>query len=355
MNYLLIVQFHPVLKSRQETSALIDPQGFREAIVDWFSQHGLDHPWRRTREPYEILVSEVMLQQTQVKTVLQKRYYERFLEAFPDAESLAKSEDPALLKAWEGLGYYRRARMLRDTAQAVVANHGGVFPRELGELMALPGVGRYTAGALRAFAFREPAVVVDGNVIRVLSRLMDFREPTDDSAGLKKMWQWAGQLADSDRPAAYHAGLMELGQVKCRPGIPDCLDCPVAGFCATRDPGLLPMKKRKTKVTPVDEHALWLRDSEGRLLLLHERGARRTGLWKLPLRDAESLEALEVIAEERYAITRYRVRMRVHDGGVASGEIALSAGESWCDEEDIEELALAAPFRRVIERLLSDP
>jgi A/G-specific adenine glycosylase len=244
--------------------------------------------------------------------------------------------------------------MLRETARAVLADHGGRFPKDLAELMKLPGIGRYTAGALRAFAFHLPAVVVDGNVARVLSRLMDFSEPVDSTAGLKQIWEWAGDLADGKRPAAYHAALMELGQVFCRPGQPDCLGCPVSRFCRTNSPESLPVKSRKAAITAVDEHALWLRDTDGRLLLHHEGGKRRTGLWKLPTREAAMIRHLPVLGEHSYAITRYRVNLQVHDGSSLRDSIRLDAGEAWTAEEDLPGLAMAAPFRRVMERLLED-
>jgi A/G-specific adenine glycosylase len=142
-----------VLKPRFETDALEDPLEFRQALVRWFSKNAKDYPWRRTCDPYAILVSEVMLQQTQIATVLGKGYYTKFLQTFPDVEVLAGADDAVLLKAWEGLGYYRRVRMLRETARAVIAEHGGVFPEDVEMLMKLPGIGRYTAGALRAFVF----------------------------------------------------------------------------------------------------------------------------------------------------------------------------------------------------------
>jgi A/G-specific adenine glycosylase len=343
-----------VLKPRQKASVMDEKQAFRDALARWFGKHGKDYPWRRTREPYEILVSEVMLQQTQIATVLGKGYYTGFLAAFPDVESLAAAEDAPLLKAWEGLGYYRRARMLRETARAVIADHGGGFPSDLEGLMKLPGIGRYTAGALRAFAFGLPAVLVDGNVSRVLSRLMDSAEPVDDTAGIKRVWGWAGELADAKRPAVYHAAVMELGQQVCRPGVPDCLSCPVAGFCAASTPEDLPVKGRKMAVTAVDEHALWLRDGDGRVLLHHERGKRRTGLWKLPVREVAEVKGLPVVAELRYSITRYRVTLRVHDGNPAGVSRAPSAGDSWVDPGEIPALAMAAPFRRAVEQLLAN-
>jgi len=343
-----------MLKPLFVTSPLKCRDAFRDELAAWFAKHGKDYPWRRTHDPYEVLVSEVMLQQTQIATVLGKGYYTRFLAAFPDVETLAAAEDAALLKAWEGLGYYRRARMLRETARAVIAEHGGSFPHETGDLMALPGIGRYTAGALRAFAFGLPAVVVDGNVSRVLARLMDFSQAVDESAGLGQIWTWAEDLADPQRPRIHHAALMELGQSLCRPGFPDCMACPVSRFCKTVNPAELPVKTRKVAITAVDEHALWLRDADGRLLLHHEAGKRRTGLWKLPLREASELGHLPLLTEHRYAITRYRVNLRVHDGNARGAKFHAAAGDSWVEPSEVPALAMAAPFRRVVERLLTD-
>jgi A/G-specific adenine glycosylase len=343
-----------MLKPKMKTDAMKGRVAFREALAGWFEKNGRDYPWRRTREPYAILISEVMLQQTQIATVLGRGFYTRFLETFPDVESLAAAEDEQLLKAWEGLGYYRRVRMLRETARAVIAEHGGKFPLEMEVLVKLPGVGRYTAGALRAFASDAPAAVVDGNVARVLSRVMDFSAPVDDTAGQKQMWEWAEALADPERPRIYNSALMELGQKICRPGVPDCLGCPVASFCKTREPELLPVKRQKTSITAVDEHALWLRDKNGRLLLHREGGKRREGLWKLPTRGAAEVSPLPLLAEHRYTITRYRVTLRVHDGTRLGKNFRPAEGEIWQDADAVLALAMPSPFRRVIERLLAE-
>lgn len=343
-----------MLKPKMKSDAVLGRKAFREALTSWFAKHGRDYPWRRTREPYAILVSEVMLQQTQIATVLGRGFYTRFLEAFPDVQALAAADDERLLKSWEGLGYYRRVRMLRETARAVIAEHGGTFPMELEGLLKLPGIGRYTAGAVRAFAADLPAVVVDGNVARVLSRVMDFSAPVDDAAGQKQIWQWAETLADPARSRIYHSALMELGQKICRPGVPDCSSCPVASFCKTRTPELLPVKRQKTLITAVDEHALWLRDRKGRLLLHREGGKRREGLWKLPTRDAAEISHLPVLDEERYSITRYRVTLRVHDGAAVRKNFREAADEVWQDADAVLALAMPSPFRRAILRLFGE-
>lgn len=343
-----------VLKPRFEISALAALDGFRGALVRWFSLNGKDYPWRRTDDPYAILVSEVMLQQTQIATVLGRGYYTRFLTALPNLQALAAADDAALLKAWEGLGYYRRARMMRETARAVIAKHHGHFPHEFDELLELPGVGPYTAGALRAFAFDIPAVLVDGNVTRVLSRLFDHADPVDDAMGIKQMWAWAATLADPDRPGIYHAALMELGQTHCRPGLPDCTQCPLSRYCAATEPERLPVKKRKIAITRVDEHALWLRDRSGRLLLHHESGKRRTGLWKLPTREGVEIGHLPVLTYHDYTITRYRVRLRVYDGAALLESYQSCDGDHWKSPSEVRVMAMAAPFRWVTERLLQD-
>ena len=340
-----------MLKPRFESCARDDPRAYRRNLTRWFARHGRDDPWRQTHDPYAILVSEVMLQQTQVATVLGKGYFQRFLETFPHPQALAAADDATLLKAWEGLGYYRRARMLRATARAVVTDHNGEFPSETADLLKLPGIGPYTAGALRAFAFGLPAVLVDGNVSRVLARLMDFREPVDTTAGRQQIHAWASELADDHKPRVYHAALMELGQTLCRPSAPDCQNCPVARHCRTREPALLPLKNHKATVTGLDEHALWLRDKTGRLLLHRESGTRRTGLWKLPLREAAAVAGLAILAEHTYAITRYRVRLRVYDAGADPARWPLTDGDAWIPPDDLAGLAMAAPFRRVLGKL----
>lgn len=331
---------------------LPDPAAFRAALVAWFAREGRDYPWRRTHDPYAVLVSEVMLQQTQIGTVLGKNYFTRFLESFPDTASLAAAGDEPLLKAWEGLGYYRRARMLRDTARAVEQLHGGTFPRDEKDLLDLPGIGRYTANAVRAFAFDLPAAVLDGNVIRVLSRVMDFREAVDGSAAQKQLWQWAGELADPQHSRAYNSAIMELGQRHCRPGAPDCAACPVAAFCRAHDPAALPVKAKVQKITKQEEHVAWIRRSDGAVLLACEQGKRRKGLWKLPPRDERDLARHPRIHSHDYTITRYRITQHAH--AVAQHAALAQPGEheQWFAERELDGLPMTAPDRRAMQELL---
>ncbi|GAA5482013.1 endonuclease III [Haloferula sargassicola] len=324
---------------------LEDPVGFRQALVAWFQKNGRDYPWRRTRDPYAVLVSEVMLQQTQIATVLGRGFYARFMERFPDVETLAAAGDDELLKAWEGLGYYRRARFLREAARAVVGRHGGRFPEDPEEIRALPGVGRYTAGAVLSFAFDQPAAIVDGNVARVLSRLMDFHEPID-GPGLKSVWAWAGELVDPRHPRLFNSGLMELGQTCCRPGVPDCLACPVGKWCATREPERLPVKAKKVAMTEVTEHLVFARRG-GRVLLRKIDEGRRAGMWRLPEREAAA--DWPELGRWKYGITRYRVTMVVHD---PPAPMRAAAGEAWKRLDEIDGLVLPPTDRKALGQLL---
>ena len=190
---------------------------FRTQLLDWFRATGRDYPWRRTQDPYAILVSEMMLQQTQIATVLGRDYYQRWMTSFPDLATLAAASEPEILRAWEGLGYYRRARNLQKTAQAVLALPDAAFPRSLPGLLALPGIGPYTAAALASFAWNLPAPLVDGNVARLLARLLGSDAPIDRPPMQAQLWAWADALLCRAEPRLYNSALMELGQRLCTP------------------------------------------------------------------------------------------------------------------------------------------
>ena len=199
---------------------------FQALLLAWFRASGRDYPWRRTRDPYAILVSEVMLQQTQIATVLGLGYYQRWMAALPDLAALAAASEPEILRLWEGLGYYSRARNLQKTAQAVLALPNAAFPSSPAELRALPGIGPYTAAALASFAWNLPAPLVDGNVARVLARLFACDDPIDRPPMQAQLWAWADALLCRAEPRLYNSALMELGQRFCTPRAPACLLCP---------------------------------------------------------------------------------------------------------------------------------
>lgn len=320
---------------------------FRGALLHWFAQHGKDYPWRRTRDPYAILVSEVMLQQTRLAVVLGKGYYDRFMQTFPDLVALAQADEEKLLRTWEGLGYYRRARMLQATARAVLERHNGHFPESETDLLALPGVGRYTMGALRSFAFDLPTPLVDGNVMRVFARLFDDATPIDSSEGIRMAWERAENLLDREHPRLFNSALMELGQSVCRVGMPDCWQCPVAEFCRSRAPEALPVKAKRTELTSIEEHAIWVENAEGAILLQQEQGSRRKGMWRLPLRPAEEVSEQDLLLQVSYGITRYRVTLRIY----RPRQWQVHDNDQWIHADQVEQLPMATPHRKVMRQL----
>ncbi|TAE91826.1 MAG: A/G-specific adenine glycosylase [Verrucomicrobia bacterium] len=336
-----------VLKPLAHRDLIKENAAFRSALLHWFAQHGKDYPWRRTRDPYAILVSEVMLQQTRLAVVLGKGYYDRFMQTFPDLVALAQADEEKLLRTWEGLGYYRRARMLQATARAVLDRHNGRFPESERELLALPGVGRYTLGALRSFAFDLPTALVDGNVMRVFARLFDDKTPIDSPVGIRMAWERAEFLLDNDHPRLFNSALMELGQSICRVGSPDCWQCPLAEFCRSREPELLPIKAKRTELTSIDEHAIWVENEEGAILLQQEQGSRRKGMWRLPLRQADEVSAEDLLLQVSYGITRYRVTLRIY----RPRQWQAHDNDQWISAEMLEQLPMATPHRKVMRQL----
>ncbi len=257
-----------------------DLRRFRQALLAWYKTNRRDLPWRRTRDPYAILVSEVLLQQTRVNQAL--AYYERFLRVFPDFAALAKASEEEVLRIWAGAGYYRRARNLHRLAKEV-AEKG--LPKTYAELLRLPGIGPYTAAAVASMAFGEPVAVVDGNVRRVLARLFAVEDP-------KTRWlrETAQVLLEPGAPGTWNQALMELGSLLCTPRNPGCGRCPVASFCGGKaDPERYPAPKKRTQ-RAVEAVALVLWSQDGVFLEWRE-GGLLGGLWGVPL--AEGPKALE--------------------------------------------------------------
>lgn len=274
-------------------SAAVTPSDLQDALLPWFDAVARPLPWRGTRDPYRIWVSEVMLQQTQVETVL--RYYDRFLDRFPTVEALAAASEEEVKALWSGLGFYRRARALHEAARRVVAEHGGVVPRDPAALGALPGLGRYTVGAVLSIAHDDPLPLVDGNVARVLARL--FRVPGDPTAGptLRRLWSIAEDLVPARRAGDWNQALMELGATVCRPQAPRCEDCPLRQACEARASGEVdrfPEPRRRAKVKAVRRAAVLVARDDGAFLLARRpEGGLLGGLWELP--------AVELAARER--------------------------------------------------------
>lgn len=334
-------------------SFLTDPGAVAQALEAWFAREGRDYPWRQTTDPYAILVSEMMLQQTQIGTVLDRGYYARWMERFPDVQTLAAASEEEVLRTWEGLGYYRRSRFLHQLAKSVMREHLGKFPQETSAIRALPGVGRYTAGAVASFAFDIAEPIVDGNVARVLSRLADDPTPVDSTEGQMRLWAGAELLVKAAKsPRRLNSALMELGQRICRTGTPACPNCPIRRFCQAKDPASLPVKGKKMTVTDVTERVFWYYRN-GCLLLQQETGKRRTGLWKLPALPEQG-ELPGVLHKALYTITRYRVTLWVHDSphdehlkGILNDKV-----HKLVKEADIPDLPMPSPYRKAVKAVL---
>ncbi|MBK1829840.1 A/G-specific adenine glycosylase [Verrucomicrobiaceae bacterium R5-34] len=338
-------------KPRAKKHPTQNPRAFQNALVKWFEAEGKEYPWRDTTDPWAILVSEIMLQQTQVATVLGKGHYTRFMALYPTPRAMAEATEQEILKAWEGLGYYRRARNLHAAARAITRDHGGYFPKKYDEVRALPGIGEYTAGAVASFAYNEAQAIVDANVARVFSRVFDFQERIDTSAGSRQLWKWAADLVPGDNPRAYNSALMELGQRQCSNKSPDCSSCPVSQFCQCSDPSTLPIKKSAAKVTRTDEFALFATDSHGRVLLHQvQQGKRREGMWSIPRREhAETLD-LALALKTTYSITRYHVTLRIY--ACDAQNVNVQDQEKWHTLDELGQLPMPSPDRRALESLL---
>lgn len=259
-----------------------------DILLDWYAREGRDLPWRRTRDPYRIWLSEVILQQTRVAQGM--KYYLRFTERFPDVASLAAAPEDEVLKLWQGLGYYSRARNLHAAARQVVERFGGRFPAALEEVRSLRGVGDYTAAAICSAAYDAPCAVVDGNVYRVLARLFDLDTPIDSTAGKRAFTELAQSQLDAAHPGLYNQAIMDFGAIQCTPSSPGCETCPLAGRClalATGTVAARPVKQGKTRVR--DRWFHYLHISSGDRTLLRRREGRDIwqGLYEFPLIETE--------------------------------------------------------------------
>lgn len=351
----------------------------RRRLLDWFAAHRRDLPWRREPTPYRVWISETMLQQTQIATVLP--YYERFLARFPTVEALAAAELADVLKIWEGMGYYRRAHHLHRAAQLVVTRHNGELPSDEAALLALPGIGRYTANAIRAIAFGLPVPVVDGNVRRVLARLDDVDATVDDPTVAERLWARAAELVDPERPGDFNQALMELGSTVCRPRRPVCAACPLADFCLARARGTQeqrPMRRQRSPVPHYDVVAgiVWHAELPGRFLIAQRPpDGMLGGLWEFPGGKRQPGERLpqalaRELAEELgitvdvgdpllsfdHAYSHFRITLHAyharHCGGAPQ---ALGVADwRWVTAEELEAFAFARTDRRIITALAAE-
>lgn len=329
-----------------------------EPLLEWYAAQGRVLPWRGLTDPYRIWISEVVLQQTRVDQGT--AYYHRLLERFPGLEALAQAPEAEVLKAWEGLGYYSRARHLHRTAQALVHTHGGEWPRTVAGLEALPGIGPYTARAIASLAFGVAAAVVDGNVFRVLSRVLDLSTPIDGPQARAHYQPLADALLGAAPPAAYNQALMDLGALVCTPRSPRCAHCPLSHLCRARAQGTVaqrPVKARRAERPERLFEASLVRDARGRVAVRQRTGAGVwRGLYELPTVEVEAFKRLRRGHAERvllrHEFSHYRMLLRVVERPLA--DYTADAADRWATRAELEQLAFPRAWRRAFEQLF-DP
>jgi A/G-specific adenine glycosylase len=356
--------------SRHHTFTANEKQRLRRRLVGWYADHARDLPWRKSRDPYRVWVSEIMLQQTMVATV--RDYFKRFIAAFPDVHALAAADEQQVLRLWEGLGYYRRARQLHAAAKQIATEHGGRFPQAVAALQSLPGIGRYTAGAIASIAFDQRAPILEANTIRLLSRLIAYRDDPLNAAGQRVLWHTAADILPQKDVARFNQALMELGSLVCTPADPKCDVCPLAGVCGAYAANLqykIPRLKAKQEYTELREAAIVIRRN-GRVLMREcGTGERWAGLWDFPRFALEAegpLFAQQEIVDKvrgqtgiictpgpllktlKHGVTRYRITLECYTGEFVSGR---TQDARWITKTELAELPLNTTGRKIAHML----
>jgi A/G-specific adenine glycosylase len=343
---------------------------FIRALLHWFSKNARDLPWRRTQDPYAIWISEIMLQQTQVKTVVP--YWERWMKTLPDVKSLAYAKPEAVLKLWEGLGYYTRARNLQNAAHEICTKHNGEFPLVFDDILALPGIGRYTAGAIASIAFNEPRPILDGNVIRVLTRIFGIVKNPREKHTNARLWHLAEDLVThaARRSSFLNQSLMELGALICTPRNPKCLLCPVRKCCtAFRENRVdqLPNLDKRVTITP-RRFVVFVVSRSGKYLVRQRpTGVVNAKLWEFPniettANDPHSTARtvfgfnsfpLQSLCTIKHSITRYRITLDVYRGTMNGSRLQFPFKGRWCSLKDFEQLSFPSAHRKILRQLVT--
>ncbi len=351
-------------------------QSVRRNMLRWFDRHARDLPWRHTHAAYPVWLSEIMLQQTQVATVVE--YYGRFLERFPTIDTLARADENEVLRYWEGLGYYRRAQQLHRAARRIVAEHGGTFPRSMDEVRALPGIGRYTAGAILSIAFGQRQPVVEANTTRLYCRLLALAGEPQRAATQRLLWSFAEQILPRKRPGDFNQAAMELGSIICTPRQPQCSCCPVANQCQARVQGVqtqIPAPRKRVESTTVEEAAVAIRHKELVLLRRIPPGRRWAGLWDFPrftLEPPATRQLPERLAAEvknitgltiamprhfatlRHTVTRFQITLYCYEA-TCRRLAHTNNGWRWIPMEELSNYPLSVTGRKISHWLIGKP
>jgi len=346
----------------------------RRSLLAWFRRHARDLPWRRTKDPYCVWLSEIMLQQTRVETVIP--YYERFTAAFPTVHDLAAATGDEVLKLWEGLGYYSRARNLHTAAKIVVEQFDGRFPEDAQALQQLPGLGRYSAGAVASIAFGQPVPVLDGNVRRVLTRVFAIGRQADDPELTKALWFLAERLVAPRTPGNFNQALMELGALVCAPETPDCDHCPLRRHCDAHRRGLqseLPLRKGKKSIPHFEVVAAALEHDGRYLFAKRPTTAMLGGLWELPGGKVKAgephpqalrrelveklgveLEVGDLAATVVHRYTHFYITLYVYRGSLQAGTPEAREHDElkWLSPGEIGQYALPTSTRKALARIV---
>jgi A/G-specific adenine glycosylase len=339
-------------------------------LLPWYDKAKRDLPWRGIRNPYATFVSEMMLQQTQVKTVIP--YYGRFLKELPNWRALAKAKPDKVLKLWEGLGYYRRARNLQAAAQMVEKDFKGNLPDTLEEIMKLPGVGRYSAGAVLSIAYEKSLPLVDGNVIRVFARLFNLRGNLKSGEGHQKIWRLAQDLVPAKRPGDYNQALMELGATVCLSDNPLCLLCPMIAVCEASKKGLqneLPEKPQETVNVDVPMVCVLI-EEKGKVLIKKRSEDEKwlKGMWEFPSAEGKTFEEAQkklekelkaavtpsLIKEIRHQITHHKIRLRFFPARRKTAK-PLGKAYKWVTTKELSKYAFASAQNQLRDLVLEKP
>lgn len=330
---------------------------FRGSLINWYDSNARELPWRSEPSTYKTVVSEFMLQQTQVKTVLP--YFAAWLESYPDFSVLAEASEEKVLKSWEGLGYYSRARNLHKLAKEVAAIPPGELPTDAKSWLRFPGVGPYAAAAICSISFSDPAAVVDGNVVRILSRITadenNYKNSTDAAKAYRSLVQ---TLLNLERPGDHNQAMMELGATVCHKQSPNCLLCPVRSHCKGYEKGIAESLPRlaKTKFEEITVERAWIQCEKGVLLYKIPADAKRMkGLHELPDLTALSIEPpkSKPIAIRKRGITRYRITERIHKVPASKLSSNLPKDHIWASSDEVADLPFSGPHRRWITELLA--